>query len=285
MTVLPISLPAPVHEPAVAYDGQWVWIFGGLTASGVFSDAVLKFDPVTETLQTTTLQLPFGRQASAAIAYKGFIYLIGGRRTQSVLLTQILRFDPSTGIFTVMNATLPTARYNMALGPGATSIFLFGGYDYTGGLPDVLSYDPSTDVLTALPTSLIPGRESPVAVRTGTQIHLLGGSTLTSFLTRVDRFDLASEQVVPTNAVLPREAWQPAPMVIDGVVYLYGGNGVFSVTRFDPVTEQSMLVPGVTIPHTHMGRGAIGLPGRGYVFGGSNASGSQTFDTIVRFVP
>ncbi|MDP1823555.1 MAG: kelch repeat-containing protein [Archangium sp.] len=284
VTVLPVSLPTPVHEPAVAYDGQWVWIFGGLTSSGVFSDAVLKFDPSTETLQTTALRLPFGRQSSSAIAYKGFIYLFGGRSTQSVLLTQILRFDPSTGLFTVMSATLPTARYNMALGPGANSILVFGGYDYTK-LSDVLSYDPSADVLTALPASLSPGRESPVAVRSGSQIYLLGGSTITSFLTRIDRFDVASQQLVATNAVLPQEAWQPAPMVIDGVAYMYGGNGVSSVTRFDPATEQAALVPGVTIPHTHMGRGALGVEGRGYVFGGSNASGSQTFDTIIRFVP
>ena len=155
MTVLPTHLPVGLHEPAVAYDGRWVWIFGGLTSTGQFSDAVLKFDPDAETLEVTPYRLPFGRQASAAVAFGGQIYVFGGRSTMTVLMTDIVKFDPSTGQFTPVSAALPTGRYNMAAVATSTRIFLFGGYDYTA-VDDVLEFHPVTSSLTTRTSAFRP---------------------------------------------------------------------------------------------------------------------------------
>lgn len=282
--ILPARLPVALHEPAVVWDGQQIWIFGGMTPSGAFTDAVLRFDPATETLHTTSYRLPSARQASAGIAWGGFIYLFGGRSSMTDLMTQIVRFNPSTGVMTPMSSSLPSGRYNLAIAATSSRIFLFGGYDYTK-VRQILSYDPLSDVLTTLPAQLTPGRESPVAVPSGSRVFLLGGSDSGGQLSEILQFDTTTGQLSPLASTLPYAPWQPAPFAIDGFGYLYGGQAVQTVLRFDPGSGQATTLPGVSVAGgPAMGRGTASLPGRGYVFGGAGPN-EVVLDRIVRFVP
>ena len=253
-------------------------------ASGVFSDVVFRFDPLTETLQTTPYRLPYGRQASSAVYLGGFIYLFGGRSTMTALMTQIVRFNPVNGLMTPMNSVLPTGRYNMGEAAMGGRILLVGGYDYTK-VRQILSFDPVADTITVLPTLLPVGLESTVAVPFGSAVFLLGGSDYAGQRAEILRFETTTNQFTVQTAALPYAAWQPAPFVIDGKGYLYGGQNVQQVIKFDPISVQAAVLMGVsTAGAPAMSSCTASLPGRGYGFGGWGA-GDMPLDQIVRFVP
>ncbi len=282
--VLTARLPYGLHGAAAAWDGQQIWIFGGLTGSGVFSEAVLRFEPASETVQTTSFRLPYGRQASSAVASGGFIYLFGGRSSMTALMTQIVRFDPSTGSMTPMNSVLPTGRYNMGAVAIGNEIFLVGGYDYSK-VREIIRFDPATDSLAVLPTQLSPGLESPVAVPFASAFFILGGSDSSGQRAQILRFETSTGGLSVSNSALPYAAWQPAPLVIDGVGYLCGGDSVTSVISFDPASGQASTMQGVTIGGASaMSSCTASMPGRGYIFGGYGPNGAF-LDRIVRFVP
>ncbi|MDP3151021.1 MAG: kelch repeat-containing protein [Archangium sp.] len=245
---------------------------------------MLRFDPEAETVHATSFRLPYGRQASSAVALGGFIYLFGGRSTMTALMTQIVRFDPTTGAMTPMNSVLPTGRYNMGAVAIGNAIFLIGGYDYTK-VREIIRFDPATDSLAVLPTQLSPGLESPVAVPFGSAFFVLGGSDNSGQRAEILRFETSTGQLSVANSVLPYAAWQPAPLVIDGLGYLCGGDSVTSVISFDPASGQASTMQGVTLSGASaMSSCSAAVPGRGYIFGGYGPNGAF-LDRIVRFAP
>lgn len=287
--VLTVRLPEAVHEAAVAFDGQSVWVMGGMTSQRTMSRAVIRFDPATDTLFIPPVTLPYGRQSSSAAKWGEHIYIFGGRRTETVLMDEILRFTPATGEMKVMAAKLPTPRYNMGVGVTATEILLFGGYDYTT-LKQVLSYAPLTDTLTVHPTGLPTERQSPDPFAVGDAFDVLGGGGALGIERRIVRFSPSTGQLTTLTAELASPTWGPASGLIGGIVYLYGGTNeaapaTMTVTAYDPTRGSVGLVTGVTLPEAHHGRSTASVGDRLYIFGGVVGDTGVFKNSIIRFTP
>lgn len=284
--VLSTRLPSPLHEAAVAFDGEVIWLLGGQSSQTTYSRAIHRFDPVTETLTTTSAVLPSARQACGVVTFDRSVYLFGGHVSGQPLSTEILRFDPWTGNITTMSSRLPSGRYNMAVFATSSKIYVLGGGGTGGLLDEVLEFDPLADTLRVV-GHLTVGLESPVVAVNGNEAFVFGGRSglvLPSELPReIDRLDLVSLRVTRTSLRLVASSWQPAPMTIGRLTYLYGGEPLDGVIAFDPSTGRSWRVPGLSVA-VRLGRGAVGLSDRGYIFGGMDGA-TSLLDTIVRFTP
>jgi N-acetylneuraminic acid mutarotase len=121
---------------------------------------------------------------------------------------------------------------------------------------------------------------------------VFGGSTFTGYPTHFERVNLTSgmnQTLAGTTFATP--LFQPAPLLIDGVMYVCGGtvNGQsgaasHAIFRYDPVTSLPSQTTS-TLPAGVLVRSAAAVPGRGYIFGGVEPGSLAVVDRIVRFVP
>lgn len=286
------ALSEGMHEAAATWDGQRVLLFGGLTDSGEFSDAIRSVDPATDVVTRRPEVLPFGREASSAV-WTGQHALIFGGRTASFVTDQIVRFTPATGAVTALGAKLPTSLYNMAAVWTGEAILLFGGFDGRTMVREVVRYAPDADVASSEPASLPVGREGAAAVWDGRYAWILGGSDGRLASRDVIRYDPSSHQVTVLPIQLPIPLWD-AGVVWDGQhAYLIGGlsnaGGVAmgrstAIIRFTPATQKIELLL-TTLPRPRTGRTAAWAGDRGYVVGGYDLADDRFLTTMIRFQP
>ena len=89
------QLPRGVRYPALAGDGEVVYVFGGELAAGTESRAIQAIDLRTGTVRVVG-KLPQGLAHAAAVRLGGRIYLAGGR-SGGRATDAVWRFDPAGG--------------------------------------------------------------------------------------------------------------------------------------------------------------------------------------------
>lgn len=89
------SLPLPVRYPAVASDGQDIYLFGGESAAGV-SSVIQRLDPSTGSVRIVG-RLPRPLAHCSAFALDGDIFVLGGISVGRAS-ADIWRYDPATGL-------------------------------------------------------------------------------------------------------------------------------------------------------------------------------------------
>jgi len=89
------SLPWAVEGSAAAAWGGAVYILGGCTDSGL-NDRILRFDPVTFSLEELPLRLPSAREQAGAVSSAEGIWLVGGRGPTGIL-DEVLLLHPGDG--------------------------------------------------------------------------------------------------------------------------------------------------------------------------------------------
>jgi hypothetical protein len=115
-----------VRYPALAADGQIVYVFGGEPAVGVESRAIQAIDLRSGTARVVG-QLPEGLAATAAVRLGGRIYLAGGR-SGGRATDAVWRFDPA-GARMIPAGRLPRPVSDAAVVAEDGSAWLLGGED------------------------------------------------------------------------------------------------------------------------------------------------------------
>ncbi len=141
-TVLPMNslLPTRRNATAAAYDGRYVYVFGGVDFTGILAD-VLRYDPATDSIVTLSTRLPTARSQMGAFFDGKNAFLIGGQE-RTARSAEVLKFDPATAQFTVMSAPLPTARRAVAAAWTGSIALLAGGFD-GANLAQVVRWSPA----------------------------------------------------------------------------------------------------------------------------------------------
>ena len=108
-TTMGAKLPVTLADCGAAYDGQYIYIFGGISQGLGLIDEIFRYDPVSDTISQLTTKLPSALRGIQAIADGGQIYLYGIDYSGSVY-----RFDGTTQTLVLlprksMQAYPPTA--------------------------------------------------------------------------------------------------------------------------------------------------------------------------------
>ena len=216
--------------------------------------------------------MPTAREALCTALIDGKIYAIGGRKNESAFLSKVEVYDPATDTWDTTRTPMPTARCAMGCGIVDGKIYVIGGWD-SSSLSTVEMYDPVSDTWEKK-TDMSAPRGFGAARAVNGKIYVIGGSklntTIWSGLNTVEEYDPATDTWT-SKSDMPTRRWSPGTSVVDGKIYIIGGNVGFpsisnAVEVYDPVTDTwSEKTP---MPTRRYGISTSFVNGKIFVFGG-----------------
>ena len=274
----PYQLPAGISREVVLPGAGGLMIAGGLTPSGVSTDAVTALDPVTGATR------PAGRLAqathdAAGVMLGGRMFVLGGGTTASVPAVQAL----SPGMRAAVVGQLARPRSD-ADGVSAGPVgYVVGGYDGTVLDPQVLA---TTDgehfrVAARLP---VPVRYAGTAAAGGL-IWVFGGQAGSGATDAIQRIDPATGAAAVAGR-LPQPVQGAAVISLGGRIYVAGGVTAAgtsrAVYRFDPATSRVSVAGELPVQAGYAAAAVAG--GAGYLIGGEDGTRPVPAVTTFRLV-
>ncbi|MEW5854417.1 MAG: kelch repeat-containing protein [Myxococcota bacterium] len=277
----------PRQETAVAALGGEIYVVGGFDEANAVVADVEAYDPATDTWRTIA-PLPEPLHHCNAAAVDGRLYVVGCLGGGNFGATGItLEYDPAANMWTT-RAPMPagTERGSSAVGVVRSKVYVAGGLRGSS-VTDFSSYDTATNTWEILPPMPVP-RDHLVGGAVGDTFYALGGrSPLTA---RVDAFSTSTGQW-SERASGPTARAGTAAAVLDGVIYVFGGEGnsadplgIFNDTEaYDPATDSWRVLRVMRTPRHGTGAAAVGSAI--YVPGGATVQGFGAVATMEMFVP
>lgn len=159
-TVTPVaSLPSARHGTSAVWDGRYAYVFGGSlskTCTCIFTDDILRFDPLDGSVQRVGSLGNPGAFYTAAVWTGGGALIMGGCTGHcSPSLNNVTSYDPATGTVVQRSPGLLANKNAMSAVWDGEAAYIFGGYS---GSPHnaVERYEPTLPVPVIAP---IPAAE------------------------------------------------------------------------------------------------------------------------------
>ncbi len=283
------QLPAAVSRESVVAGGSGFTVLGGLAPSSASVATVDAVDPITgSVLPAGTLPHPV--HDAAAVTLGASTYVLGGGTPDTVATIQSFPSGRPAGTGTVagsVSGQLPRPRSDLAVATvhdeRGTVAYVVGGYDGTDYLPGVLATSDGVRFSTVANLT-VPVRYPAVASDGGT-LYVFGGQTASpgTSVTATDDIQAIDPVTHRTRVVghLPQPLYGAAAFVIDGTIYVAGGQapGGPTLTRIDAfVPATGAVLDAGLLPQadafagcTTVGSGASAV---GYLVGGEVAAQS-----------
>ena len=151
------SLPAPRGWFSATSDGTYVYLLGGVDQNFATTATLWRYDPVSNTYNTSLLSYTIPTYFHASAYLKGKIYRIAGRAIGTDFHVEV--YDIATNIWS-MAANYPFANHSLMAAA-------LGNYIYAGGgnaSPDkTWRYDPGTDTWDDAAVADLPAGRSAAA--------------------------------------------------------------------------------------------------------------------------
>ncbi len=286
------QLPVALSRTAVVAHGSGLTVLGGLTAGQASVATVYTVTPGKGTAPGTVTPagtLPDAVHDAAAAALGSSTYVLGGGSPNTVATIQSVPTPPTAPatppVGTVVGA-LPRPRSDLAVatvpGPhGSSTAYIVGGYDGTTYQPSVLATTDGTRYRTVA-TLPVPVRY-PAVVAAGGIIYAFGGQTAsagtaTTATDAIQAIDPATHRATVVGH-LPQSCYGSAAFVIDGTIYVAGGQvpggpTLTTIDAFVPATHAVLnagLLPQATAfaGYATVGTGAHAV---GWMVGGEVAA-------------
>jgi N-acetylneuraminic acid mutarotase len=222
---------------------------------------------------TRKADMPTPKHWPCAAVVDGKIYVIAGGPPGAGHSRTVHEYNPATDTWT-RRADKPTSVH--ALGGAAVDgiIYTVGGWNDIGLHSVVEAYDPAADKWTrrvSVPTSRSGISNGVVAV--DGKIYVIGGQLYPKVLSNVDVYDPETDKWT-RKADMPTPRFDHAACVIDGKIYVSGGNPVWprqavplsTVDIYDPATDT--WSQGTDMPRTRTDHSASVVDGKMYIIGG-----------------
>lgn len=284
LTVMSARLPCVVST--AAWLNGAAYLFCDINSTDdTFDDAVLRYDPTSDSLTMMKARIPTARTGMSSAAAGRYIYLFGGGPRYFRLTPDILRYDPVADVLQVMSAQLPTGLYWTSAVWDGQAIYVVAGYPWNDR---ILRYDPASEVVTVVKSRLARAKDSTGSVWDGRYIYILGGDYGGE---EIYRFDPAADAIELLDAQLPIMRRNGAYW--DGrYAYIFGGGlqeGPYvskysdEIVRFDPQTEEVAILKD-RLPQPMWRNPAVWDGSAFYLFGGETQDGLID-PRILRWVP
>jgi N-acetylneuraminic acid mutarotase len=269
----PLPKAFAVHA-ACAVDGI-LYVVGGDDGTSVQSLHQLKtlfaYDPKTD-VWTQKKDMPTPRRFVAAAVVDGIIYVIGGGGMGNPVTGAVEAYDPKTDTWAA-KTEMPTPRCAHSACAVNGIIYTIGGIVALYGSPVVVrtveAYDPKTDQWT--PKADLPGAACYVAAQVvNGLIYACYGKQTFAYDPQTDQW--TAKAPIPTDWSFNCRA--SASSVVDGIVYLFGGDSADLYTTYkftsayDPI--QDAFTAKRLMPTNTLAAAAATIDGKIYITGGAN---------------
>jgi len=188
--------------------------------------------------------MPTARHWLSTSVVNGRIYAIGGSVPMGgddVPLPTVEEYDPKRDIWTE-KADMLTARKAHSTSAVNGKIYVFGGFDSTGGIVSAVdAYDPATDRWTRMANMLIPKADVSTCAVSG-MIYAIGGrSSGNWFHSTVEEYDPVTGKW-RKRADMPTARGGLSTSVVNGKIYAIDGwdagfAWLSEVVEYDPGTD------------------------------------------------
>jgi N-acetylneuraminic acid mutarotase len=215
----------------------------------------------------------------------GRVYLIGGQTNSSATeayTNTVFEYNPATSNWTA-RAPMPTARSAGAAAVIGNLIYVAGGRPPRGS--DFAVYNVINNQWTTLP-NLPTARNHLAAGAIDGKVYVVGGrlgAGFTSEMTAVLEVYDPLTTTWSTNAPMPAPRGGVNGIVVDGVLFVFGGegpNGVFpNHEMFIPALNRWFRLESLPVP-VHGVTGAAYLNGWIHLPGGGTSTGGSSGSTI-----
>jgi N-acetylneuraminic acid mutarotase len=276
----PWQLAAPLSREALVAVGSRLRILGGLSPSGSSLNGAAWIDPASGTVTAAgTLATVVHDGAGAQIGTTSYVF--GGGSPDTFATVQSLGAGAGA-----VAGQLPRPRSDLATSTIGRAVYIVGGYDGATYDPSVLTTTDGTH-FTSVANLPVPVRY-PAVVALGGHVFAFGGQTGTGAGGAVTA-TAAIQEINPAShsahvvGTLPQALYGAAAFVIDGHIYLAGGqtgsgDTLTQVYEFDQRTHQvadaGLLPQAVAFGgYATVGTGKAAI---GYLAGGEVAQQSGT---------
>lgn len=215
-------LPQAVHHPAVATDGEKLYVVGGLT--GLASrpiDDVYVFDPAKGAWEQIGRLNDF-RGAAAAAWLDGRLYAMGGFSTAGPD-DAFEYLDAERGVWNGLQS-MPTARGFLSAAALDGKIYAVGGRK--GSLARNLgvneAYDPKAAAWERLPEMTV-ARSSHAVAASGGRLYAFGGETKDGTIAVVESYDPTKKAWTRSGLPMPKPRQGLAAVPWKDRIYVIGG--------------------------------------------------------------
>ncbi|MDP9301861.1 MAG: beta-propeller fold lactonase family protein [Actinomycetota bacterium] len=264
------GLIAPIQRSVAVWDGDVIYIAGGLDAADTTVGGVFSMNPASGRLTPLgSLAQPVHDAAAAMITGKLFVFAGGaGSGTDTVQA-----FDPATGTGSVVGH-LPVALSDLAAAQIGTTTYLVGGYDGTRPRSEIYATTDGTSY--SMVGHLPVGLRYPAVTEVGGRLVIAGGQASSGPVNDVYTFDPSSGATTLT-AHLPSPIAHAAAFTLGGRIYVVGGRdasdtALARASEIDPSTWHVEAEPPLGQP---IADAAVAAGRRILLIGGWNTSTSS----------
>lgn len=279
-SVFGISLPAPISgEAAVAVHGG-ILVLGGLDASETSVSGVFLLDGSGKLKPAGSLSDPL--HDAAATGLGGKVLVLGGGTATSTDTVQALpeSVSPQAQATATVVGHLPAVRSDLSAVTIGAKAYVLGGYDGTTPDPAVLATEDGRS-FSQVAELKVPARYLATAV-VGGRIFAFGGETASGAATDAIQEIDPGKGTARVVGHLPRAISHAAAVVLDGEVYVLGGEASGSATngawRFDPAGGKVSKAP--SLPLAVAGGAAVSNGKAAYLLGGTGAGGEALSSVV-----
>ncbi len=268
-----------------AVEGK-IYVMGGHVNGANWGDPaspnVDEYDPTTDTWDTTTADMPMGRNSFASVVVDGKIYAIGGQSSAgNTAESSFWVYDPLTGTWDTTKTQLPSPRVGLSASVVDGKIYVIGGWNFSGPKykTAVWVYDPITDTWDDTTTQNMP---TPRAYLSTSVIHgkiyAFGGlnddTTFNGLLT-LEIYDPVTN-TWSIGANMPAGRVYLKSSSVDSLIYVFGGSTnpnnlpAATVWEYNPAADTFKEVS--PMPMGIMQAAASEVDGKIYNFGGTDTT-------------
>jgi N-acetylneuraminic acid mutarotase len=236
-TKSPMPTPRYSHGTC-AVNGKIYAIGGETTGNGCNSPAtqkVEKYNPSTDSWNTTNTDMPMARESFGISEVNGKIYVIGGSPiTCSNHTSTVQEYDPQTDTWDTTKTPMPTPRSGLSASVVNGKIYAIGGYRYNPYEPlnNVEEYDPVNDSWTPK-TGMNTARGWFSTCVVDGKIYAFGGHDA---VLNVEVYDPITDSWTP-KANMPDSLTIYSASTVNGKIYIFGGVKKFTLNGPDPVSN------------------------------------------------
>ncbi|UCF65754.1 MAG: T9SS type A sorting domain-containing protein [bacterium] len=269
-----------------AVEGK-IYVMGGHVNGAIWGDPaspkVDKYDPATDTWDTTTADMPRGRNSFASVVVNGKIYAIGGQSSAGTTAeSSFWEYDPLTDTWDTTKAQMPSPRVGLSASVVDGKIYVIGGWNFSAPKykKAVWVYDPLTNTWDDTTSMDMPTPRAYLSTSViDRKIYAFGGlnnDATFNGLTTLEIYDPATDTWDTTKADMPAGRVYLKSGSADSMIYIFGGSTnpnhlpASTVWEYNPAADTFKEVS--PMPMGIMQAAASEIGGIIYHFGGTDTT-------------
>jgi len=235
-----------------AINGE-IYVMGGVDSSANWGEPasriVDEYVPTTNTWDTTTADMPSGRNSLASVVVNDKIYVLGGQSlVGNTAESSFWEYDPLINTWDTTLAQMPEPRAGLSAAVVNDKIYVIGGWNFSSPKyrTAVLEYNPVINNWDTTKAPMPTPRAYLATCVVNNKIYTFGGinnDVTNDGLNTLEVYDPITNTWDTTKAVMPALRIYLEADAVDSLIYIFGGSDhpnnppADTVWEYNPATD------------------------------------------------